>query len=129
MEQGQTDGVSTDLHNPLRMMIDHIPTLAWSWRPDGATTFLNQHWLDYTGLSLEQARGWGWHVAIHPEDLGKLMETWSRLLASGAPGEAEARLRRVDGEYRWCLLRAVPVRDELGRVVHWYGTTTDIEDR
>jgi PAS domain S-box-containing protein len=129
MEQGQTDGVAADLHDPLRIMIDHIPTLAWSWRPDGATTFLNRRWLDYTGLSLEQARGWGWQVAIHPDDLGKLMDTWLALLASGEPGEAEARLRRGDGTYRWCLFRAVPVRDEQGHVVHWYGTTTDIEDR
>src|SRR5882724_3910850 len=113
----------------LRMMIDSIPTLAWACRPDGTTEFLNQRWHDYTGLSPEEAHGWGWTVPIHPDDLGKLMETWSRLLASGEPGEEEARLRRVDGEYRWCLFRAVPVRDELGHLVNWYGTTTDIEDR
>jgi len=113
----------------LRMMIDSIPTLAWACRPDGTTEFLNQRWHDYTGLSPEEAHGWGWTVPIHPDDLGKLMETWSRLLASGEPGEEEARLRRVDGEYRWCLFRAVPVRDELGHLVKWYGTTTDIEDR
>jgi PAS domain S-box-containing protein len=113
----------------LRMMIDSIPTLAWACRPDGTTAFLNQRWLDYTGLSMAQALGWGWQVPIHPDDLGKLMDTWSRLLASGEPGEEEARLRRFDGAYRWCLFRAVPVRDELGHVVQWYGTTTDIEDR
>src|SRR5262245_64110404 len=105
MEQWPTDGVAAALHDPLRMMIDHIPTLAWSWRPDGATTFLNQHWLDYTGLSLEQARGWGWHVAIHPEDLGKLMESWYRVLASGEMGEEEAGLRRIGGEDRYGLWR------------------------
>jgi PAS domain S-box-containing protein len=112
----------------LRMMIDAIPALAWSCRPDGATEFLNQRWLDFTGFSLEQARGLGWNVPTHPEDLGKLMDTWVRLLASGEPGEVEARLQRFDGEYRWFLFRAVPVRDEQGKVVRWYGTNTDIED-
>src|SRR2546425_13059221 len=73
-----------------RMMIDSIPTLAWACRPDGTTEFLNQRWLDYTGLLMAQALGRGWTVPIHPEDLGKLMDTWSRLLASGEPGEEEA---------------------------------------
>ncbi|MGH9426645.1 MAG: PAS domain-containing protein, partial [Terriglobia bacterium] len=112
----------------LRMMIDKIPTLAWSCRPDGTTEFLNQRWLDYTGLSLQEALGWGWKVPVHPEDLGKLMDTWLALLACGEPGEEEARLRRFDGEYRWFLFRAVPLRDEQGTVVRWYGTNTEIED-
>ena len=111
----------------LSMMIDKIPTLAWSCRPDGTTEFLNQRWLDYTGLSLEASLGWGWKVAIHPDDLEKLMNTWLRVLASGEPGDEEARLRRFDGEYRWFLFRAVPVRDEQGKLVRWYGTNTDIE--
>jgi formate hydrogenlyase transcriptional activator len=114
--------------NLFRMMIDKIPALAWSARPDGIIEFLNQQWLDYTGLSPEEALGWGWKAPVHSEDIEKLMETWFRLLASGESGEAEARLRRFDGEYRWFLFRAVPVRDEDGNVVRWYGTCTDIED-
>ena len=113
----------------LRTMIDQMPTLAWSCRPDGSAEFVNQRWLDYTGLSLEEAVGSGWQATIHPEDLGKTMETWLRLIASEEPGEEEARLRRFDGEYRWFLARAVPVRDERGKVIRWYGTSTDIEDR
>jgi formate hydrogenlyase transcriptional activator len=113
----------------LRHLLDTLPILASCHLPDGSNAFCNQHWHDYTGLSPEEAHGWGWKAPIHPEDLGKLMDTWSHLLASGEPGEAEARLRRVDGAYRWCLFRAVPVRDERGHLVHWYGTTTDIEDR
>jgi len=109
-----------------RVMIDNIPTLAWSCRPDGATEFLNQRWLDYTGLSAAEALGWGWKVAIHPEDVEKLMNTWLRFLATGEPGEEEARLRRFDGEYRWFLFRVVPIRDEQDKVVRWYGTNTDI---
>jgi formate hydrogenlyase transcriptional activator len=111
-----------------RLMIDNIPTLAWSCHPDGTTEFLNQRWLDYTGLSMEQALGWGWKDPIHTEDLETLIETWQRVLYSGEPGEEEARLRRFDGEYRWFLFRAVPVRDEQGKVIRWYGTNTDIED-
>src|SRR5437899_972335 len=112
----------------LRLMIDKMHTLAWACRPDGTTEFLNQRWLDYTGLSLEEALGWGWKVPVHPADLGRLMDTWRGLLVCGEPGEEEARLRRFDGEYRWFLFRAVPVRDEQGTVVRWYGTNTDIED-
>ena len=112
----------------LPLMIDKIPTLAWSCRPDGTTEFLNQRWLDYTGLSMEASIGWGWKVAIHPDDLEQLMDTWLGLLASGEPGDEEARLRGSDGTYRWFLFRAVPVRDEQGNVVRWYGTNTDIED-
>jgi len=94
------------------MMIDKIPASAWSCLPDGTTEFSNSRWLDYTGLSMEQALGWGWKATIHPDDLGKLMDTWLGLLASGEPAEEEARLRRFDGEYRWFLFRAVPLRDE-----------------
>jgi len=112
-----------------RLMIDRIPTLAWSCLPDGTAEFLNQRWLEYTGLSLEEGLGWGWKVPVHPEDIEKLVATWLGLLASGEPGEEEARLRRFDGKYRWFLFRAVPVRDEQGKTIRWYGTNTDIEDR
>ena len=81
----------------VREMIEKIPSLAWSCQPDGTADFLNQRWLDYTGLSTEEAVGWGWQAAIHSEDLGKLMDTWLRLLATGEPGEVEERLRRFDG--------------------------------
>jgi PAS domain S-box-containing protein len=112
----------------LRRIIDTIPTLAWCNLPDGSNEFLNQRWHDYTGLSRQEAHGWGWKVAIHPEDLGRLLDKWWELLASGDPGEIEARLRRHDGEYRWFLFRVEPLRDELGEIVRWYGTNTDIDD-
>jgi PAS domain S-box-containing protein len=113
----------------LRVTIDTIPTLAWCSRPDGSSEFLNQRWLDYTGLSIEAARDWGWRVAVHPEDLARLLDVWHKLLASGEPGECEARLRRFDGVYRWFLFRAEPLFDEAGNIVKWYGTNTDIDDR
>src|SRR5436853_6668981 len=81
----------------LRLTIDTIPILAWCSRPDGSNEFLNQRWLDYTGLSIEAARDWGWKVAIHPEDLSRLLDVWHKLLASWEPGALEARLPRFDG--------------------------------
>jgi formate hydrogenlyase transcriptional activator len=111
----------------LRQMVDTIPALAWSCFTDGTVEFLNQRWLDYTGLSQEEAVGSGWQQPVHPEDLPTLMTAWGALLTSNQPGEAEARLRRFDGEYRWFLFRAEPFLDERGDVIRWYGTNTDIE--
>ena len=113
----------------LRLIIDSIPVPAWSSRADGATNFVNRRWLDYTGLTTEQALGWGWKVAYHPDDLGRNEDYWRSVLATPAEREIEGRLRRFDGTYRWFLFRVCPVRDESGSVVQWYGTCIDIEDR
>jgi PAS domain S-box-containing protein len=113
----------------LKLIIDTIPAMAWSARPDGSAEFFNQHYLDFIDLSAEQASDWGWTVAVHPEDMNALTATWQRIMASEAPGEAEARLRRHDGEYRWFLFRANPLRDAEEKIVNWYGINTDIEDR
>jgi PAS domain S-box-containing protein len=113
----------------LKQIINAIPALAWSARPDGAAEFFNGHYLDYIGLSATQARDWGWTVAVHPDDLHRLVAAWEVALASGQPGESEARLRRADGEYRWFLVRVNPLRNEGGSIVKWYGTNTDIDDR
>jgi len=113
----------------LQLIIDTLPALAWAARADGSAEFFNGHYLEYIGLSAEQARGWSWAAAIHPEDLDGLTATWQRIIASGQPGEAEARIRRFDGAYRWFLFRANPLRDESGNIVKWYGTNLDIEDR
>jgi formate hydrogenlyase transcriptional activator len=113
----------------VRLVVDAIPTLAWSARSDGSADFFNRRWLDYTGLSAEQARDWGWTVALHSDDLNGLVDYWRSVLASGEPGEIEGRLRRFDGVYRWFLFRATPSFDNDGRVVKWFGTNTDIEDR
>ena len=113
----------------LSLIINTIPTAAWTTRSDGYCDFLNQSWLDYAGMTAEQAAGWGWAEAIHPDDRKGLVEYWQSSLASGLPVEAEARMRRYDGSYRWFLFRANPVRDESGKIVKWYGTNIDIEDR
>jgi PAS domain S-box-containing protein len=113
----------------LRLIIDSIPVPAWSSRADGATDFVNQRWLDYTGITAEQALGWGWKVAYHPDDLDRNVEYWRSVLASPGEREVEGRLRRFDGTYRWFLFRVCPLRDDSGKVVQWYGTCIDIEDR
>jgi formate hydrogenlyase transcriptional activator len=109
-------------------MIDTIPALAWCCLPDGSNEFTNKRWVDYTGLSRTETLGQGWQRAFHPDDLKTAMEKLRAILASGEPGEAEARVRRFDGEYRWFLIRTEPVRDEHGNVVRWFGTSTDIEE-
>jgi PAS domain S-box-containing protein len=113
----------------LRTIIDTIPTIAWRTAPDGAGEYWNQRWHDYTGVSLDAPRGWGWQAVIHPEDASEITDAWLRHLASGQAGEVEGRLRRFDGEYRWFLFRFCPLRDESGNIVNWYGTNIDIEDR
>ena len=111
----------------LRQVIDTIPTLAWCNLADGGNEFLNKRWHEYTGLPPEESNGWGWQAAFHPDDLPPLMEKWRQLLVSGEPGEIEARLRRHDGVFRWFLIRVEPFRDETGKIIRWYGTSTDIE--
>src|SRR5580704_5514417 len=113
----------------LNQIINTIPMLAWSARPDGFCDFLNQRWLDFTGVSAEQARGSGWESTIHPDDAKGLLDSWQMALVTGQLADVEARMRRFDGEYRWFLLRASPLRDESGKIVRWYGTNTDIDDR
>ena len=112
----------------LRQVIDTIPTLAWCNLAHGPNEFLNKRWREFTGLSPEESNGWAWQAAFHPDDLPALMNRWSELLVSGESGEIKARLRRHDGVYRWFLIRVEPFRDESGKLVRWYGTSTDIED-
>src|ERR1700730_16614712 len=112
----------------LRIVIDTIPAMAWSVLPDGVVDFLNQRWLEYAGVSLEQ------YIeaptsAIHPDDTPRGWERCGAAMGAGEPYEDEMRLRRADGQYRWFLIRTVPLRDEQGSIIKWYGTSTDIEER
>ena len=113
----------------LRTIIDMVPSFLWTSLPDGSKEYLNKRWYDYTGLSLEEGQGWGWKVVVHPEDLDRLVREWLALVDSRKPGELETRIRRYDGVYRWFLIRVVPLLDEQGNVVKWFGCNTDIEDR
>ncbi|HEX9384073.1 MAG TPA: sigma 54-interacting transcriptional regulator [Gemmatimonadaceae bacterium] len=123
-ELAETKAAATQV----RKILDTIPTFASCNHPDGSNEFLNQRWHDYTGLSPEEARGRGWRVAVHPEDLQKVLDTFRALRVSGESREIEHRLRRHDGAYRWFLFRIEPLRDELGNIVRWYATNTDIEN-
>jgi PAS domain S-box-containing protein len=116
------------VENRLRLVIDTIPCLIISAEPDGSFDVVNRWWLEFTGLKLEEVRGWGWRAALHSEDAGRVVKEWRAGLASGEPFGTEARVRRVDGEYRWFLLRNVPLRDAEGRIVQWYGTGHDTDD-
>jgi PAS domain S-box-containing protein len=113
----------------LRLVIDTIPAHVWSARPDGSVDFVNRRWLETTGLTREDSLGWDWGSVVHPDDLARYVEKWRAALAAGEPMESEVRLRRADGEYRWWLTRNVPLRDQVGNIVKWYGTAIDIEDR
>jgi PAS domain S-box-containing protein len=114
----------------LRDVIETIPATAWTWRPDGTNDFANQRWQEYTGLSLQDTSGFGWRTALHPDDVATHVGKWRESIATGTPFENEARLRRAsDGEYRWFLHRCVPLRNQQGEIVKWYGTGIDIEDR
>ena len=96
--------------------------------PDGYCDFLNQPWLTYFNLSLQEAQGAGWATLLHPDDAAHHLESWQKSVSTGIPFETEARYRSPDGEYRWFLNRANPLRDKTGRIVKWYGTNIDIEN-
>jgi len=113
----------------LQTVIDTVPSFLWTSFPDGSKEYLNKRWYEYTGLSLEQGKGWGWKVVVHPDGLDQLVREWRALLDAPKPGELETRIRRYDGEYRWFLIRVVPQFDAEGNVVRWFGSNTDIEDR
>ncbi len=113
----------------LRRVIDTIPAHAWSTLPDGSVDFTNKRFLEFTGRSLGDLLGWGWGSVVHPDDLARYVNQWRAAVAAGEPMESQTRVRRADGEYRWLLIRNVPLRDELGNIISWYGTAIDIEER
>ena len=113
----------------LRDLIETIPAMAFVTRPDGSSEFVSRPWIEYSGLSEEQTAGSGWAVTLHPDDLKQHLAKWRVSRATGQPFENEARHRDAHGNYRWLLARAVPLRDEQGNVLKWYGALTDIEDR
>ena len=112
----------------LRLIIDTIPAMAWTVRPDGVVDFINQRWRSYAGISLEEELEEHKRV-IHPEDRPRAIEKWLADMAAGEPYEDEMRLLGADGKYRWFLIRTVPLRDSLGNIVKWFGTSTEIDAR
>lgn len=106
-----------------------MPLLAWYAEPDGYIPWYNRRWLEYTGTKLEDQAGWKWASVHDPDDLPRVTAKWKAALESGQPWEDEFRLRRHDGQFRWFLSRATPLRDARGRVVRWFGTNVDIDDQ
>lgn len=112
-----------------RSLANAIPQIVWIAQPDGSADFFNQAWFDYTGLAFEQSEGWGWKKALHPDDLPSTLERWAEAVRSEKDYQAEYRLKRADGAYRWHLARAFAERDAQGRILAWLGTSTDVHDQ
>jgi PAS domain S-box-containing protein len=113
-----------------RFLADTIPEMVWTTNAEGMATYVNQRWQEYTGLSLEETIDYGWRKVLHPDDLEKSVQLWTEALQNGIPYELEHRYLRVaDGTYRWHLVRGLPIKDDQGRVVKWFGTCTDIHQQ
>src|SRR5580704_4714612 len=113
----------------LRDVVNTVPAHVWSTSPDGQVDFVNDRWLQFTGLALHEAFGWKWEAVLHPDDRTRVVADWHTAVKNGQAMESEARVRRADGEYCWWFIRNVPMRDETGKLIRWYGTAIDIEDR
>jgi PAS domain S-box-containing protein len=113
----------------LRRVINTIPAHVWSSLPDGSVDFINQRLLESTGRPIETLLGSGWQTIVHPDDRARYVAQWKSALAAGEPLEIELRVWTAQRDYRWLLVRNVPLRDSRGEIVKWYGTGIDIEDR
>jgi PAS domain S-box-containing protein len=112
-----------------RHLADAMPQIVFTSKPDGSLDYYNQRWFDYTGMTFEQTRDWGWQPVLHPDDLPNTIRVWTGALKSGEPFSVEYRFKRVgDGVYRWHLGQARPIHNSQGAVERWFGTCTDIED-
>jgi PAS domain S-box-containing protein len=144
MEDGQVEGIVLEVHDitlekkaqqeiiesaeRLQMVLEAIPQIAWTARPDGGMNYYNRRWYEYTGQNYEQGKDEGWRVTVHPDDFAKTGDIWMASIQSGEICEIQNRLRAKDGEYRWHLNRGVPVRRADGEIFLWVGTCTDIHE-
>src|SRR5579862_1118636 len=113
----------------IQLLVDSIPALIHTGRPDGYLDYFNKPWLKYFGVTLDKVVGWNWTTVIHPEDVEGIVAKWRACLVSGETFEYESRVRRANGEYRWMFHRKVPLRDVNGNIVKWYGSSLDIDER
>ncbi len=113
----------------VQVLVDSIPALIHTARPDGYLDYFNKPWLEYIGVTLDKVAGWNWTAYVHPEDVEGILAKWRACLATGEIFEYETRVRRADGEYRWMFHRKVPLRDANGNIVKWYGSSLDIDER
>lgn len=112
-----------------KFVTDFMPQMVWATQPDGYHDFYNKRWYDYTGLNYEQTKDKGWSLVLHPDDYERTWKVWEQSLRTGRTYEIEYRMRRNDGEYRWMLARAIPLRGDDGKIIKWFGTCTDIHDQ
>jgi PAS domain S-box-containing protein len=119
--------VLEDREREFRSLAEAMPQIVWITRSDGWTTYFNQQWVEYTGLTLEESYGHGWNTPFHPDDRQRAWDAWKNATENEATYSLECRLRRADGTYRWWLIRGVPQRDADGKILQWFGTCTDIE--
>jgi len=113
----------------VQLLVDSIPALIHTGRPDGHLDYFNKPWLEYLGVTLDKVAGWNWTAYVHPEDVDGIVAKWRACLATGEIFEYETRVRRADGDYRWMFHRKVPLRDADGNIVKWYGSSLDIDER
>ncbi|MGC4116798.1 MAG: PAS domain S-box protein [Myxococcales bacterium] len=129
-ERKRAEQAARQSEEQFRQLADAMPQLVWMTKPDGYHEYFNRHWYEYTGTTLETSHGELWAKVLHPDDYERTLKRWRHSLATGVDYEIEYRFRRAsDGAYRWFLGRALPVRDSEGRIVRWFGTCTDIDDR
>jgi PAS domain S-box-containing protein len=112
-----------------QLLVDSIPALIHTSRPDGYLDYFNKPWLEYLGVTLDKVAGWNWTAYVHPEDVEGIVAKWRACLATGNIFEYETRVRSANGEYRWMFHRKVPLRDANGNIVKWYGSSLDIDER
>ena len=116
------------VENKFYLLAEALPQIVWITRADGWNVYFNQKWVEYTGLTLDESHGHGWNKPFHPEDKQRAWDAWQNAVNNNGAYSLECRLRRADGEYRWWLVRGVPLTDENGKIEKWFGTCTDIHD-
>ncbi|MCD8739118.1 PAS domain-containing protein [Mucilaginibacter roseus] len=129
VEKARSDKALLQYEQRMLSIANLDPDLLWDSDPDGSTNWYNDRWLEYTGQRFEEAIGWGWVNAIHPDDRDGSAQRYARAVEAGQPLQQEHRIKRFDGEYRWFVVNASPIKDAQGRVVKMYGAATDIHDR
>jgi PAS domain S-box-containing protein len=128
-EQVETRRKLEEGQSQFRTLANSIPQLAWMARADGYIYWYNQNWYEYTGTTLEQMEGWGWQMVHDPNELPRVMEKWPEAIHTGIPFEMEFPLKRKDGVFRWFLTRAIPVKNDLGKITGWIGSNTDVDEQ
>jgi len=127
-ERKRMDDALRESEEKFRNLANSMSQFAWMADAEGYIFWYNERWFEYTGTTLEEMQGWGWQKVHHPEEVGRVVKSFKQSIATGEPWEDTFPLRSRNGEYRWFLSRALPIRDEGGRITRWFGTNTDVED-